>query len=339
VCAAMNNSTYPTWTSATASSDQGSDLGTCIETIGFVPYVFLVLLSTLSCLLAVVGNTSILWAIYKNRSLQNVSNNFVASLCSSDLIAGLLVNPLSIAMVTLLRYEMEHERLESFVHFFLGVVLITTTLTLSTVSVDRYIAIVFPLRYKYLVTHRMSVRMVASTWIFAVLVASPRLILLREEAEQIIFASIVVSLSIPLVITVFCYFKILKEARKHKGLFVSPSMGAPNIAYYILKNKKTTVTMAMILGLFIAVYTPLFAFAALALSGLHVCDKEYIAADWLWPTFIICASAALNPLVYGIRNMMIRNVVKEIFKNTLKRELKSIKLNVASKAAVITVKP
>ncbi|XP_031574560.1 histamine H2 receptor-like [Actinia tenebrosa] len=312
----MNNSTFelPTWTVAPTTSSQ--DYGTCIETLRSVPFLILVSLTALSSILAVVGNASILWAVHKNKSLRNVSNNLIVSLCLSDLITGLLVSPLSIAMATLLRHEEEHERLESFLFFFLGVVLINTTLTLSTVSVDRYIAIVFPLRYKELVTQRKSVCILIGTWTFAVVTPSPRLVFLQEHLEQIIFGSIVIALSIPLVITVYCYFKILKVAQKQA---VCPVTSGLNVAYYTLKNKKTTITMAMILGLFTVVYTPLFGFAALALSGHQVCHVHE-AGDWLWPTFVVCASAALNPLVYGIRNMMIRNALKKIFIDIFKRE-------------------
>lgn len=330
----MNNSSFklPTWTSAPTSSSE--DYGTCIETLSSVPYLILVSLTALSSILAVVGNASIIWAIHENNSLRNVSNNFVVSLCLSDLITGLLVSPMSIAMATLLRYEKEHERLESFLFFFLGVVLINTTLTLSTVSVDRYIAIVFPLRYKELVTKRKSFCIVIGTWIFAVVTPSPRLFFLQEHLEQIIFGSIVVALSIPLIITVYCYFKILKEARKQA---VSPTT-VLNAAYFTLKNKKTTVTMAMILGLFTLVYVPLFGFAALALSGLHVCHV-HASGDWLWPTFVVCASAALNPIVYGIRNMMIRNALKKIFIKSFGREKVDKKQSAQpSNASVIELK-
>lgn len=327
----MNNSTFKLlpWTLPTTSSSQ--EYGGCIERLRPVPYLILVSLTSLSSILAVVGNASIIWAIHKNKSLQNVSNNFVLSLCASDLITGLLVSPLSVAMATLLRREEEHERLESFLFFFLGVVLINTTLTLSTVSVDRYIAIVFPLRYKVLVTQRKSIWIVIGTWICAIVTPSPRLFFLQEHLEQIIFASIVIALSIPLVITVYCYSKILKEARKQA---ISPPT-ALNVAYVTLKNKKTTVTMAMILGLFTLVYAPLFGFAALALSGFRVCHA-HAAGDWLWPTFVVCASATLNPLVYGIRNMMIRKALKKIVITTFGREqVEQIQSAHPSKASVI----
>ena len=47
---------------------------------------------------AVIGNAVVLWLFYKNESLRTISNQFLASLCVADFLAGLVVDPVYIAI-------------------------------------------------------------------------------------------------------------------------------------------------------------------------------------------------------------------------------------------------
>ena len=51
-----------------------------------------------SGLAAVIGNAVVLWLFYKSRSLRTISNTFLASLCVADFLAGLVVDPIYIAI-------------------------------------------------------------------------------------------------------------------------------------------------------------------------------------------------------------------------------------------------
>ena len=51
-----------------------------------------------SGLAAVIGNAVVLWLFYKNKSLRTISNTFLASLCVADFLAGLVVDPIYIAI-------------------------------------------------------------------------------------------------------------------------------------------------------------------------------------------------------------------------------------------------
>ena len=51
-----------------------------------------------SGLAAVIGNAVVLWLFFKNESLRTISNGFLASLCVADFLAGLVVDPMYIAI-------------------------------------------------------------------------------------------------------------------------------------------------------------------------------------------------------------------------------------------------
>ena len=104
-----------------------------------------------SGLAAVIGNAVMLWLFYKNKSLRTISNQFLASLCVADFLAGLVVDPVYIAIRVFAQ-----PRKGSILLNVINMVWIhstaATVFNICCVSVDRFIAIRFPLRYQDIIT-------------------------------------------------------------------------------------------------------------------------------------------------------------------------------------------
>ena len=56
----------------------------------------------LAGLATIVGNVTVLWLIYRNRSLRTISNLFLTSLAAADFLVGLVIDPVYILFRCLL---------------------------------------------------------------------------------------------------------------------------------------------------------------------------------------------------------------------------------------------
>ena len=113
-------------------------------------FIWLVALSCMSGVLAIVGNAVVLIAIYRTKALHTISNFFIASLAAADMLVGILLNPLLSAKAVIYSYlnpdlpirGSVFDKVEDFAWI---QAVVATTFGLTAISVDRYIAVNFGL--------------------------------------------------------------------------------------------------------------------------------------------------------------------------------------------------
>ena len=135
--------------------------------------IFFVAVDILLSITAFSGNSLILVALYKESSLHPPSKLLYRCLATTDLLLGLISQPLHalswMSMVqehwSLFRYTIDAAKIT-------GRVLISVSLmTMTAISVDRLLALLLGLRYKQIVTLKRTYIIVTTFWVFT-LVAS-----------------------------------------------------------------------------------------------------------------------------------------------------------------------
>ncbi|XP_054857559.1 5-hydroxytryptamine receptor 6 [Eublepharis macularius] len=121
-------------------------------------------------LLTMLGNFSLILLIFTQRSLRNTSNYFLVSLFMSDLMVGSVVMPP--AMLNQLYGRWLLDAVFCSIWFSFDVMCTSASiLNLCAISLDRYLLIISPLKYKLRMTSCRALLLISATWTLAALVS------------------------------------------------------------------------------------------------------------------------------------------------------------------------
>ena len=126
------------------------------------------------------GNIFIIIIVYKHRELRKTVNYFIVNMAVSDLLSSLIVIPF---LITGLVTDSWHWRVNGILgsilcklfHFVGSVSLLVSSQSLVWIAIDRFVAIVFPIKIG-LISTKIRAAAILSTWIVAVLFNFPLLI-------------------------------------------------------------------------------------------------------------------------------------------------------------------
>ena len=258
---------------------------------------------------AILGNTMILVALHKESSLYPPSKLLYRCLATTDLLVGLILEPSLTAYYVLLATEQGSSNL-CFHSVAIAAVSFTTLsavslLTMTTISVDRLLALLLGLRYRHIVTLRRVRALIASYWIlslgFAVM-TNWEFAFAKIYSYTLIFICILASL--------FCYLKIVFTLRQNQLQQLQPN----GILFNITRYRKTVATAIWVEVTLIACYLPYSI--VIAIVTIHG-PSLFLDAVWQSTVSLLCLNSSFNPVLYCWR---IKEVKQEV-KNTIKQFL------------------
>ena len=279
----------------------------CVEFDGLskISKCIFVSLSLICGIWAVGGNLALLAALYRSKTVYgHITNDFVVSLVVSDLLIGLLMTPMYIC------YSVDLDppwliKLEGF----LWILTVTaTTHSLSAVSVDRLISILYPLRYSLIANERRCRVVIALIWLDGLVFAFPRLILDDfQKLERLWVTCSIVTVAIPVLIMSSCYGKIFTIVKKQNGRKLANNFTTDKL----LRNRKAAITIGIIVCLFIITFIPSTVVYFMLLFEKDRCKELELNDVWLWVALVSFSHSAINPWVYGLRYRALRKALRE----------------------------
>ena len=164
----------------------------------------------------VMLNITTIHAIRKTSSLSKPLKTMLLSLAVSDLGAGLLVQPLFVAILVM---EMEekmkgnsaYDKTNLVFLYRAGLFFSASFLGVTALSADRFLAIHLHLRYRELVTHKRAVVVVMSVWAYSAVLSLVRL----WTPSNIIYRIFAIAGVACLIVTAFLNYKIYMAVRRH----------------------------------------------------------------------------------------------------------------------------
>ena len=280
--------------------------------------VFNVSVCTLNVLFAfstIVFNSIIIFVICKTRSLHTPSNILLCGLAVSDLAVGCTVQPLYIAMKVL---EIQTD-FSSYCSLRLTMETVTLVasgasfLTLTSIGVERFLALYLHLRYKVIVTSKRTMICLACSWILCSAWALSRFCLnVRSFATTT--GSVII---ICLLINTWAYVQVFRLVKRHKTQIESESNRLPTSCSSsgdISKYIKTVITMVILLVILIGSYAAFVGVTNALAFGFGRRNRRALSTLNVLSNWIFFTSS-LNPVLYCWRLGEIRKaVMKLIFK-------------------------
>lgn len=121
-------------------------------------------------IVALGGNILILLAIYIDKTLQTITNVFIINLACADLLLTIIGMPFTLA--SSITYDWIFGGTWCKVNGMANSLFcVASILTLSAVSIDRYLAILYPFKYTTWITNKVAAGMIAYIWSHSLLVA------------------------------------------------------------------------------------------------------------------------------------------------------------------------
>ncbi|XP_041815263.1 trace amine-associated receptor 1-like [Chelmon rostratus] len=229
------------------------------STVCVLLYVFLGSLSVVT----ICGNLLVIISIIYFKQLHTPTNSLILSLAVADLLVGLVVFPFN--MEFSISSCVFSENVFCKVRESFDVTLCTASIfNLCCISIDRYYAVCHPLTYRTKINVHVVVIMIVVSWSVSLLVAiGPEVAgLNHERCEQNCIIDVLLayilgtnfSFYLPVILMLCIYLKIFLVAQRQ----VRSIQGTKSGATASKMERKSTKTLATVMGVFLMCWTPFF---------------------------------------------------------------------------------
>ena len=264
-------------------------------------------------LISIIGNALVLAAILRTPSIRSTSMIMLCSLAVSDLLVGFVAQPLYIAD------ELQRLKKEDFLLYrlsaMIGFLLCGVSLgTMATISVDRYMALHYHMRYAALVTKS---RVRCTLGIIWLIVFSSLGFYLWNKFVYHLMAGIFTALC--LAICTFSYIKIYTIVRQHHLQIKAQqqsveSSNTGNMNMLRLKNSAINTFI-----FYICMTVCYFPYVVL-LTMFGTIYKDW-KTEWTFATTLVFMNSSINPILYCWRLRELRTAVLRTIKQLLFKEI------------------
>ena len=258
----------------------------------------LIVIHTTTCPFTIVLNLLMMIAVKTKARLQSMSNMALACLALTDVMVGLVVQPLFIAQIwNIIQGETTASacsiqiasKLSSFLFCLSSIV------HLSLISVDRYIAIMRPYIYLQTVTKPRVLIATALAWTLTLIINT--LLLIDAEMVRAIFTAVVFSL---ISVVVFCNMIVYREAHRQEKQIAAQQIDIATKGNFLSHKRAFKLTL-MIITLTVISYFPGTIFLRLKEPLKNLVSLGTLTSIFMVVGSVGAFNSLVNPFIYCIR--------------------------------------
>ena len=259
-------------------------------------------------ILTITGNGFIIFLVCSKRQLRSKTNMFVLSLAVADFCVGISVIPPMFLCEMATGCNPQSDWI-SLVRWFFSYASVTN---LCSLVLDRYIAVVKPLRYLTFMTRRRVIQMVSFSWGLQVafnIVIALNWLTLKISLLFNIFSWMYVTFFefLPCLFLLFCFASMLRVVYKHHrtALITAKQLRLNHRILFKTQEKSAVKLTAIVIGLFLLCYgfyircTIVFLF-----NDRKPCNDE----EYKIPLLVL--NSAINPVAYSFFKKDIKKAIK-----------------------------
>ena len=269
--------------------------------------ISIIVINTPFAIFAVLSNLLIVITIGKSQELRVPANILLGSLAVTDLLVGLITQPLFITWRLMLHYpsticnsEVVHSLYECFLHLCAG----GSFLSLAYLSTDRFLAVSKPLHYRANVTTTQAARNMVILWLAWIGIVVLRYSGIDEETNQTITSVIAGTLVIYLVAAQIALIVSVKRNS------INDLLSEGNAT--VIASKREARIALTIVYIFLALLVFLLpAVVVQIVLGFTSSNKSKTELNLAISALLI--NSSVNPLIYFWRGRDLRKAARLLF--------------------------
>ena len=279
-------------------------------------------------------NIVTIYAIYKTSTMPKTLKTLLLSLACSDVAVGLFSQPLyTFFLINWLRLHNPGCNTQQVRTISSSLFSTASFLSVVTVSVDRFLAVHFHLRYQELVTHRRVVIVVISIWVHSAFVSLMTLWGLLSTRDLI--NSVIGAFSF--IITFVVYIRIYLTVRRHKNqihsMQIRDETQSEELKSFIVLIK-STVGIFYVYLVFLICYLPfLICMAVIRIYGSSIVLKKL----FLFSLTLMYLNSSLNPVIYCWKMKHIRHAIINILRKMSWISNRPFRINYNQSSSVVHI--
>ncbi|KAL4238670.1 hypothetical protein ACF0H5_003377 [Mactra antiquata] len=288
--------------------------------------VLLVILYVLITLMSLTGNSLVIMTFVFDRHMRSVTNVFILSLAVADIMVTLTCVPINIGTAFAKYWIFGHFGCK-LVPFFMTFSVACSSLTLCSIALDRYVAIVHPHKLKFLQNPKRAAIFLVLIWTVSFLCSVPHAVFytvqkiedkcFRSDDHMLIclwpkneyklplelWLTVVVLFIIPLIIMSTTYGLIGYQ------LWIRKPVGTRRNSLRNSSMKKSVIKMLVIVMLaFIICWSPIMILNAVekCVEKVNSNNNKHVRYLELYFQCLCMASCCINPIIYTFMNRKFR---------------------------------
>ena len=267
--------------------------------------ITLMVLNTFMSITTTIGNLLVLVTIWRNPHLHSSSNTLLCGLALSDLCVGLVSEPLHIGFQAVLFKNSGKitsctlMKVRNLISVFLTVV---TVLTVTAMSVDRYLAIYLHLRYEQLVTEKRTRNVILCVWLIS---GVPLVIVVFDAMTS--YLVVTLTIAICLVIISFAWIKNYQVVRNHQ-VQIQDQIAVATQSFNMARFRNSAINTLLLLIIVLLCYTPFLVSKIFLTVNLKRWNFVFLEICYIF----VLLNSSLNPFVYFWRQRDLRARARQL---------------------------
>ena len=254
------------------------------------------------------GNGFIIFLVCSKRQLRTKTNAFIVSLAVADFCVGMTAVP----SLFICHMSTGCNSEDTFIYTARNVFAYASVLNVCSLVLDRYIAVVKPLKYLTFMGRRRVIQMVSLSWTIPVVHRALYILDIFILKTTFLFPVLVYLMAVcfellPCAMLIFCFVSMLHVVCKHNrtARSLAKQLRFNHQVFFKTQEKSAVIMMGIVIGLFLLCYgiylrcSYVFIFSA----GQIPCNDHQFKIP------ILVLNSAVNPLAYSFFK---RDINKEI---------------------------
>ncbi|CAF4813810.1 tachykinin-like peptides receptor 99D isoform X1 [Pieris napi] len=280
-----------------------------------------------------VGNLVVIWIVLANKRMRSVTNYFLVNLSIADAMMSTLNVTFNFTYMLYSDWPFGHFYCK-FCQFVAVLSISASVLTLMAISIDRYVAIMSPLRQR--LGKRATLGIAAAIWAISCVVSSPNFLYFTTETDllpdgnvrRICFPDwpdgittrsqleyvynvmfMLLTYFLPIMSMSYTYSKVGVELWGSKSIGECTQRQLDNV-----KSKRRVVKMMIVVVVIFAVcWLPFHVYFIVTSYYPDVVNYEYIQEIYLGIYWLAMSNSMYNPIIYCWMNSKFRRGFKQFF--------------------------